>query len=87
MIFHASELIPDDATDDDGNPIMTRTEVVETYCKLLDCSMAGQMRQHLHWFLNNENNCSATIPLSPCVAIHMGKLCWDDIDSAEALAS
>jgi hypothetical protein len=36
MIFHASELIPDNAMDDDGNPIMTRTEVVETYCTLLD---------------------------------------------------
>ena len=28
MIFHASKPIPDDAMDDDGNPIMTRMEVV-----------------------------------------------------------
>ncbi len=31
----------------------------------------------------SKNNCSATIPLSTCVAIHMGKLCWDDINSPE----
>ena len=48
--------------------------------------MAGQMCQHLHWFLNDENDCSATIPLSTCVAIHMGKLCWDDINSPDAFS-
>jgi hypothetical protein len=86
MIFHASKPIPDDMMDDDRNPIMTRMEVVETYSELLDCSMVGQMCQHLHWFLNDENDCSATIPLSTCVAIHMGKLCWDDIDSPDAFS-
>jgi hypothetical protein len=41
--------------DDDRNPIMTRIKVVVTYGELLDCSMAG----HLHWFLNDENDCAA----------------------------
>jgi hypothetical protein len=86
MIFHASELIPDDTMDDDSNAITARMEVVETYCKLLDCSMAGQMCQHLHWFLNDENDCSTTITLSTCVSTHMGKLRWDNIDSPEAFS-
>jgi hypothetical protein len=53
MIFHASKPIPDD----DDNLITTRTEMVESYGELLDCSMVGQMHQHLDCFLNDKNDC------------------------------
>ena len=86
MIFNASEPIPHDATDENGNPITDRTEVVEQYATLLECSSAGLMRQHLHYYMNDQNKCSAVLPLSTCVAIHMGKLRWDSVDVPEAFS-
>ena len=86
MIFNASEPIPADLTDEDGNPITERNEVVDQYATLLECTNAGLMRQHLHFYMNDKNQCSAVLPLSTCVAIHMGKLRWDSIDVPEAFS-
>ncbi len=86
MIFNASEPIPGDATDDDGNPITERSDLVSQYAILLECPSAGLMRQHLHHYMNDKHKCSATLPLSTCVAIHMGKLRWDSVDIPEAFS-
>jgi hypothetical protein len=86
MIFNTSEPIPPGTTNVNGDIIMNQTEVVDSYQKLLDCKTAGLMCKHLQHYMNEENNCSINIPLSTCVAIHLGKLHWDNVDDPEAFS-
>lgn len=87
MIFNASELIPPGtSTDANGAIIMNWTKVVDSYQNFFNCKTAGLMCQHLQHYLNEENDCSANIPLSTCVAIHLDKLHWDNVDNPEAFS-
>jgi hypothetical protein len=74
MILNASEPITEDMTDVNGDPIMSRGELVESYQNLLECSSVGQMRKHLQHYMNDKKGCSSVLPLSMCNAIFSGKL-------------
>ncbi len=76
MIINASELLPDDAMDNKGDPITKRTKLVNYYEELLLCTSTGQMQLHLLHYLNDKQSCSSVLPLSTCMAIFSLLSCY-----------
>lgn len=83
MICNASEPIPVDATDANGDPITSRTKLIDSYQTLLECTTVGQMREHIQHFMNDDKGCSSVLPLSTCNAIFSGKLRWTSLEQPE----
>jgi len=57
MIFNASEEIDKDTVDDNGNPVPSRTDFVDSYKTILECLTAGSTKQQLDYYLNHEKMC------------------------------
>jgi len=86
MILNALEEIDEDTVDENGDPVPSRTDFVDSYKPILECSTAGSTKQLLDHYLNNEKMCCANIPLSTCMAIQTGKLKWTDLNQPEAFS-
>lgn len=86
VVLNASEPIPDDLEDANGNPIMARQALAPMYDKLLSCSSVGMARDHLEHYLNVKKQCECVVPLPTCATTHMGKLRWSSLDHPEAFS-
>jgi len=86
MILNASAEIDEDIVDDNGNPVPSCMDFVESYKPILECSTAGSTKQLLDHYLNNEKMCCTNIPLLTCMAVQTGKLKWMDLNQPEAFS-
>jgi hypothetical protein len=86
MVLNASEPLPDDLEDENGDPVTARKNVVPMYERILNCSSVGMVQQQLTHYLNDEKHCCANLPLATCTAIHLGKFRWTSIDQPEAFS-
>eukprot|EP00978_Attheya_sp_CCMP212_P048170 scaffold481483_cov157-Attheya_sp.AAC.1 len=74
MILRATEPLPADAMDENGDLISIRTTTSKTYTDLLQVTTVGSCKQYLDHLLNDVMQCATNIPMSTCQAIHTGTL-------------
>jgi hypothetical protein len=86
MVLNASEPLPDDLENENGDSIMAHKNVVPMYERILNCSSVGMMQQQLTHYLNDKKHCCAILLLATCTAIHMVKFCWAAINQPEAFS-
>ena len=86
MVINASELIPIDTTDDNGDPMTERTTFMDSYMHFLEQPSSGAAKQFLDHYLNDKKCCSTNISLSTCVALYSGSIHWMGIMKPEAFS-
>jgi hypothetical protein len=86
MILRATEPLPADAMDENGDIISVRTTTAKTYTDLLQVTTVGSCKQYLDHLLNDVLQCATNIPMSTCQAIHTGTLRWSNPDFPQAFS-
>ena len=86
MVMNASKLIPNGMTNDNGDPITDHATFVVSYLQFLKQPSSRATKQFLDHYLNDKKCCSINVPLSTCVALYSGSICWMGIMKPEAFS-
>ena len=86
MVINASELIPNGMTNDNGDPITDCTTFMDSYQQFLEQPSSGATKQFLDHYLNDKKHCSTNVPLSTCVTLYLGSICWMGIMKPKAFS-
>lgn len=85
-ILNASEPLPADAMNENGDALTERNEPVDTYLRLLQQPSTGDARMEMMHHFNVQKQCNIDLPLSTVTAVHTGRLLWENLELPEAFS-